>query len=173
MNILEIIKKRRSIREFEKKEIPKEIIDELMEAIIWAPSAGNLQSRKFYFVFNQKIKDDLVRLASVQEFITRAPLVVVCCADLKIGNYYGERGENLYSVCDVAASIQNLMLLAQEKGLGTCWLGRFEEKEVAKILNLPRNLRPIAILPVGYPAEKPSAPPRISKSQAIKIINEK
>jgi nitroreductase len=170
MNLLETIKNRRSIRKFQKKEIPEKIIDQLIEALIWAPSAGNLQSRKFYFVFKQEIKEKLVKAALEQDFIAQAPLVIVGCSDDKISIRYGERGKNLYSICDVATSIQNLMLLAVEKGLGTCWVGAFDEKEVSKNLNLPENLRPIAIIPVGYPAEKPKAPPRVLKSKAIEFV---
>jgi len=169
-SVLEIIKKRRSIREFQKKEIPEEVIDKLIEALIWAPSAGNLQSRKFYFIFNQKIKERLVEEAFVQSFIIEAPLVVIGCQDEEIAKRYGERGKNLYSICDVAVSIQNLMLLVYEQGLGSVWIGRFDEKIVLRILNLPKNLRPIVILPVGYPAEKPEAPPRVPKEKAIKFI---
>jgi len=167
MNLLEVIKNQRSIRKFQKKEITKEIIDELIEALIWAPSAGNLQSRKFYFVFNQEIKEKLVGAAFGQDSISKAPLVIVACLDENISHHYGERGKNLYGICDVAVAVQNLMLLAAEKGLGTCWVGAFDEKEVSKILNLPGNLRPIAIIPVGYPAEKPSPPPRVSKEKAV------
>ena len=63
-----------------------------------------------------------------------------------------------------------MMLLGQEEGLGTCWVGAFDEKEVSKILNLPDNLHPIAIIPVGYPAEKPSPPLRVSKEEAVEIL---
>jgi len=170
MSILGIIKNRRSVRKFQKKEIPEEIVEKLIEALIWAPSAGNLQSRKFNFVFNEKIKKDLVKAALGQDFISQAPLVVVGCTDDKIAFRYGERGKDLYSICDVSASIQNMMLLATELGLGTVWIGAFDKKEVEKILNLPENLKPIAIVPIGYPAEEPSVPPRVSKSEAIKII---
>jgi len=169
MPILEIIKNRRSIREFQKKEIPDEIIDKLIEALIWAPSAGNLQSRKFYFVFNQEMKKKLAEAALGQNFIVEAPLVIIGCTDDKITWRYGERGKNLYSICDVSASIQNMILLVHEQGLGTCWIGAFDEKEVIKILNLAENLRPIAIVPVGYPSEKPSVPARISKKEAIEL----
>jgi len=169
MEILKIIKERRSIRKFQKKEIPEEIIDELIEALIWAPSAGNLQSRKFYFVFNQEIKEKLAEAAFGQDSISKAPLVIAVCLDEDISHHYGERGKNLYGICDVAVAVQNLMLLSQEEGLGTCWIGSFDEKEVSKILNLPKNLRPIAIIPVGYPAEKPSPPPRVSKEKAVEI----
>jgi len=170
MEVFEAVKTRRSVREFQKKAIPEGIVDKLIEALIWAPSAGNLQSRKFYFVFNEKIKKDLAEAALGQDFITNAPLVVVGCTDDKIAWRYGERGKNLYSICDVSASIQNIMLVAEENNLGTCWVGAFDEKEVARILDLPNNLRPIVIVPVGYPAKKPSPPPRISKSQAIEEI---
>jgi len=170
MEVFEAIKKRRSIRNYFKKPISGEIIDKLIEALIWAPSAGNLQSRKFYFVFNEKIKKDLAEAAFGQDFIAQVPLVVVGCTDDKIVQRYGERGKNLYSICDVSASIENLMLVAEENNLGTCWVGAFDEKEVTKILNLPKNLRPIVIVPVGYPAEKPLPPPRVLKNKAIKEI---
>lgn len=167
MSFLETIKSRRSIREFQKKEIPNEIIDKLADALIWAPSAGNLQSRKFYFVFNQETKNKLEEAALSQSFIAEAPLVIIGCTDDKISQRYGERGKNLYSICDVSVSVQNMMLLAHEQGLGTCWVGAFDEKEVGKILNLPENLKPIVIIPVGYPSEKPSAPARVSKKEAV------
>jgi len=170
LSILEIIKNRRSIRKFQKKEILEETIDKLIEALIWAPSAGNLQSRKFYFIFNEKIKRDLAKAALDQDFIARASLVIVGCTDDKIERRYGQRGKKLYSICDLTCSVQNLMILAQELGLGTCWVGAFDENEVSKILNLPKNLHPIVILPVGYPAEKPKAPPRVSKEEAVKIV---
>ncbi len=169
-NILETIRNRRSVREFQEKEIPEEIVDELIEALIWAPSAGNLQSRKFYFIFNQEIKEKLAEAALGQNFIKQAPLVIVGCTDDKIAFRYGERGKNLYSICDVAASIENLMLLATELGLGACWVGAFDEERVSRILNLPENLRPIVIVPMGYPAEKPRPPPRVSKEEAIKVV---
>lgn len=170
MSILKVIKERRSIREFQAKKIPEEIIDKLIEALIWAPSAGNLQSRKFYFVFNQKIKEKLAEAASNQDFIVQAPLVVVGCTNEEIARRYGERGKNLYSISDVSASVQNMLLLAQEQGLGSVWVGAFDEKEIAKILNLPDNLHPIAIVPIGYPAEKPETSSRVSKKEAIKFL---
>lgn len=170
MDLLEIIKNRRSVRSFQEKEIPEEVVEKLIEALIWAPSAGNLQSRKFYFVFNQEVREKLVIAARGQNFISQAPLAIVGCADTKAIRKYGERGENLFSICDVSASIQNLMMLAQEHGLGSCWVGAFDEKEVTKILNLPENLRPIVILPVGWPAEKPEAPARVSKEEATEFI---
>jgi len=170
MEILEIIKNRRSVRSFQKKEIEEKIIEKLIEALLWAPSAGNLQSRKFYFIFNDKIKEMLTKAAFNQNFFKEAPLVIVACADNKITKIYGQRGKDLYSICDVSASIQNLMLLAYSENLGTCWIGAFDEEEVKKTLNLPDYLKPIAIVPVGFSVKKPSPPPRVKKSEAIVII---
>lgn len=167
MSILEIIKNRRSIRKYQTKEIPSELVDQLIEALVWAPSAGNLQSRKFYFVFNEEIKTKLAEAALGQDFVAEAPLVVVGCTDDRIESKYSERGKKLYSVIDVSCSLTNLSLLAKELGLGTCWVGAFDEEGVREVLEIPDNLRPVAIMPVGYPDEKPLAPPRVNKHEAV------
>ena len=170
MSILETIKKRRSIREFQSKPIPEEIIKKLIEALIWAPSAGNLQCRKFYFVFNENLKIGLVKAANDQNFIAQAPMVIIGCTDDRIEKRYYERGKKLYSVCDVACSIQNLMLLAADQGLGTVFVSSFDEEKVSKLLGTPKYLHPIVIVPVGYPAEEPEAPSRVPPEQAIEFI---
>lgn len=167
MKILDAVKERRSIRNFLKKEISQAIIDNLKEALIWAPSAGNLQARKFYFVFDKRIKEKLASAALNQSFIAKAPLTIVACTDSQIRLHYKERGVNLYAIQDVAASIMGMMLVAHETGLGSVWIGAFDEIEVSKILNLPGDLRPIAIVPVGYSSSIPSAPARVSKGYAI------
>ncbi len=170
MTVFDAVKERRSIRKFLPKEIPEDAIEKLKEALIWAPSAGNLQARKFYFVFNKKIKEKLAGAALNQNFIAKAPLTIVACTDSNIGLHYGERGVHLYTIQDVSASIMGMMLVAHEFGLGTVWVGAFYEDEVSSILNLPHNLRPVAIVPVGYPAAIPRAPERISKKYAIETI---
>jgi nitroreductase len=170
MEFLQLIKNRRSIRNFQEKEISQAIVDKLIEALLWAPSAGNLQSRKFYFVFNKETKKELAGAALGQDFIARAPLIVVGCSDNKIFWRYDQRGKNLYSICDVACSIENLMLVAYTEGLGSCWVGAFSEKKVVEILNLPRNLRPIVICPLGYPEKIPEPSPKVPKEKAIEII---
>lgn len=169
--LMEIIKKRRSIRRFKDKEVSEDIIDELVEALIWAPSAGNLQSRRFIFVKDRKIKLALAREAYEQYFISEAPLVVVGCADTKrVSSRYGLRGVSLYAIQDVACSLMQMMLVAEERGVGTVWVGAFDEKGVSKILNLPHYLRPVAIVPVGYPAETPIPTPRLSREQIIVYV---
>lgn len=169
MEILKAVKERRSIRNFLKKEISEDAVDKLIEAIIWAPSSGNLQSRKFYFIKDAVLKQQLAQAAFGQNFIAEAPLTIVACTDNKISKRYGDRGAHLYSIQDVSASIMNMMLVAHELGLGTVWVGAFDEWQVFEILNLPKNLRPVAIIPVGYPAKIPSAPRRVSKNEAVEM----
>jgi nitroreductase len=170
MSILDTIKNRRSIRDFKDQEIPDEAIGVLIEAIRWAPSAGNMQSRKFYFVFDKNTKKKLAKAALNQNFISEAPLAVVACLDRRIAVRYGDRGVNLYSIQDVAASVMNMMLTAHELGLGSVWVGAFNEFEVFEHLNLPDNLRPIAIIPIGYPAKIPKPTPRVSTNEIVEFV---
>ncbi len=169
MEILKAVKERRSIRNFLKKDIPRDLVERLIDALIWAPSAGNLQSRKFYFVQDEKLKKGIVSAALGQGFIAEAPLVIVACTDSMIFGRYGDRGMNLYAIEDVAASIMGMMLVAHENGLGSVWVGAFREEMVTEVLNLPGNLRPIAIVPVGYPSRVPSPPQRVSRQSAVEF----
>jgi len=170
--VLKAVKSRRSIRDFEKRNIPGQVVEKLIEAILWAPSAGNLQSRKFFFVSDPKTKRELAAAALGQQFLAEAPLVAVGCCDSSITGTYGERGRYLYSVQDVACSIMNLMLVAFENGLGTVWVGAFREEEVARIIDLPENLRPVALVPIGYPSRIPKAPRRVSAGDAVTFLGE-
>lgn len=169
MDILESVIKRRSIRNFQKKQIPDKITDKLTDALIWAPSAGNLQSRKFYFIRDEAVKRKVAEAALNQGFIAEAPLVIVGCTDSHISGKYGERGVSLYSIQDVACSIMAMMLVAFDNELGTCWVGAFREEEVARILNLPMNLKPVVIVPVGYPSKIPLPPRRASKEEVVEF----
>ncbi|MCK5426600.1 MAG: nitroreductase family protein [Thermodesulfovibrionia bacterium] len=171
MSILDAVRERRSVREFLSKEIPESLIENLKEALVWAPSAGNLQARKFYFIFDRKKKSKLASAALNQSFIAKAPLVIVGCTDSHIRLHYGERGVHLYTIQDVAASIMGMMLVAHEAGLGSVWVGAFHDDEVSKILELPGNLKPVALVPIGYPSSIPLAPPRVSREHAVETIH--
>jgi len=170
MTVFDAIKDRRSIRDFKDQDLPEKVIDTLIEAIRWAPSAGNMQSRKFYFIFNQDVKNQLARAALNQHFIAQAPLAVIACLDREIAARYGDRGVNLYSIQDVAASVMNMMLIAHELGLGSVWVGAFNEFEVFEILDMPHNLRPVAIIPVGYPMKIPKPTLRFSKNEIVEFV---
>lgn len=159
MDVLEAIKGTRSIRAFKSEDVPPGIVEKLIEAARWAPSAGNIQPWEFIIVRNPEIKRRLVEAALGQTFIEEAPVVIVVCAnENRSSQGYGVRGKTLYCIQDTAAAIQNIHLTAYSLGLGTCWVGAFREEEARAILKIPPGIRPVAIIPVGCPAESP--PPR-------------
>ena len=163
MDVLEAIKGRRSIRAFKRQNVPQELVEKLIDAAIWAPSAGNIQPWEFIIVRRLEIKRELAEAALQQKFVEEAPVVIVVCADEnRSSQRYGVRGKGLYCIQDTAAAVQNINLAACALGLGTCWIGAFREEEARKILRVPRGMRPVAIIPVGYPAETP--PPRSRRS---------
>jgi nitroreductase len=159
VDVLEVIKGRRSVRTFKGKEVPTEIVKKLIDAARWAPSAGNIQPWEFIIVRRLEIKRRLVEAALGQTFIEEAPVVIVVCAnEVRSSQGYGVRGRTLYCIQDTAAAIQNILLVGYSFGLGACWVGAFREEEAREVLKIPHGIRPVAIIPVGYPAETP--PPR-------------
>jgi len=167
MELREAIRYRRSVREFLDKEVPIDVIHELVDLGNLAPSAGNLQARDFIIVRNKKVKDALARAALHQDFISEAPVVLVVCANLERIGPYGNRGRSLYAIQDASAAIQNILLAIHEKGLGAVWVGAFHEDEVSRILELPPHARPIAIIPIGYPASIPEMPERLPLEEIV------
>ncbi len=158
LDVFEAIETRRSVRAFTNEEVSEEEVQKLIDAARRAPSAGNIQPWEFVIVRDAKIKHKLSVAALDQTFIKEAPVVIVVCADEARSSWgYGSRGASLYCLQDTAAAIQNMLLAACALGLGTCWVGAFHEDEVAKVVNAPMSVRPIAIIPVGHPAEKPRA----------------
>lgn len=87
--------------------------------------------------------------------------IAVCANEKRSAEVYGSRGKNLYCILDAAAAVQNILLAVHALGLGACWVGAYSDEEVAQALDLPKYVKPIAIIPIGYPAEKPSPPRRI------------
>ncbi len=157
MDVFEAIRNRRSIRAFERKIVSKEQVEWLIDAARHAPSAGNIQPWEFVIVRNPKIKKQLSAAALNQTFIEEAPVVIVVCAnEVRFSQGYGQRGANLYCIQDTAAATENLLLAAYAMGLGACWVGAFREEIVRKALNTPDHVRPVAIIPVGHPSEKPT-----------------
>jgi len=157
MELLQAIKGRRSIRAFKKQNVPEEIVEKLIDAASWAPSAGNIQPWEFVIVRKPAVKKKLAQAALNQEFVEEAPVVIVVCADEKRSSMgYGLRGGTLYCIQDTAAATQNILLTAYSLGLGACWVGAFNEDEAKKVMNAPEEIRPVAIIPVGYANEAPS-----------------
>ena len=168
LDVLEAIKERRSIRSFTTENVSDDAVKQLIEAARWAPSAGNTQPLELVVVRAQKIKSLLTMAALNQMFILKAPVVFVVCADTtRSKKGYGGRGKKLYSIQDTGAAVENILLAANEMGLATCWVGAFNEKDVAKAINAPKNTRPLAIIPVGHPTGRPSAPKRRAADEIV------
>lgn len=156
MELDECIKNRRSIRLYKEKDVSWENISILLEAANFAPSSGNLQNWTFIVIKDPKNIEKAANCAFNQSFITDAPvLIIICSRNEKIKRLYGERGEELYAIQNCAMAAQNLMLKAHDLKLGTCYVGAFEEEKLKEAFSLPDNVRPQAIITVGYPNESP------------------
>ena len=155
MDIVTCIEGRRSTRTFSPEPIEESIVNEALRMANLAPSAGNLQARDFIVVKDENVKEALSKAAYDQDFVRTAPIVVVFCANLeRIAGRYGDRGRTLYCLQDSAAAAENMILYLHSKGVGTVWVGAFDETKARKILNIPSEARPVAIVPIGYPAEE-------------------
>ena len=168
MDLYEAILNRRSIRKYKDKEIDEDIINKIIEAGIWAPSAGNLQSWEVIVVKDHQTKDKLAVACYIREFMAEAAVVLVICAHKsKSERTYGERGYELYCIQDAACAAQNMLLMIHNLGLGACWNGSFDEDSVSDLLGIPEGVQPVAIITVGYPDEKPLPPPRLEIEEFI------
>jgi nitroreductase len=167
MDVVECIEGRTSIRVFRPDPVEDEVVNEALRLANLAPSAGNLQARDFFVVRDLKKKNALMEAALNQDFVKTAPVDIVCCANLQRIEHYGERGRSLYCLQDVAAAIENMMLYLHSKGLGSVWVGAFDEVKARRALNLPAHLRPVAILSIGYPAEKGIHRKRLALDQVV------
>lgn len=154
MNFFELTKNRTSIRAFKEREISEEEVKKLLKAANSAPSAGNLQAYEIVAIKDQEIQDELVEAAHGQKFLGQAPIVFAFLQDEERSRKkYGDRGK-LYSTQDGTIAATYLQLAAEDMGFGSCWVGSFEEDKVAELLKT--NKRPLTLIPVGYPARKPS-----------------
>ena len=166
MEILEAIRRRRSIRDYKPDDIPEEVLLRILEAGRWAPSGKNFQPWKFIIVRDEKVRRQLAEASAQQYFMAKAPVIIVACGYPE--ESYARMGRYMKSwVVDLAIALEHMMLQAAAEGLGTCWIGAFEEKEVKKILGIPDNVRVLALTPLGYPAEDPSPRSRKSLEQII------
>ncbi|UCC28670.1 MAG: nitroreductase family protein [Candidatus Bathyarchaeota archaeon] len=162
------MKNRRSVRAFTREDVTREEVEKLIDAARWAPSAGNLQPWEFIVVRKPEIKRGLSIAALNQTFIEEAPVVIVVCANqTRSSRGYGVRGINLYCLQDTAAATQNMLLAASALELATCWVGAFKEEEAKRALNLPEQVRPVAIIPIGHSAKNPMTRSRRPLSEII------
>ncbi len=155
-----LLRSRRSVRAFTGESVPPAMLRDLVELANWAPSAGNLQAHDFIVVQDPATKRALARAADQEEIDAAAAVVVVCTNASRIGKY-GARGRELFVIQDAAAATENLLLAAHERGLGAVWMGSFDEDAVRDLLAIPADARPVALIALGWPAERPDPPQRL------------
>jgi nitroreductase len=165
----EVIRKRKMIRKYDQnREVPEKIINKLIDNASRAPSAGHTQVQEFIVIKDASTKRKL-KLASVnQEQVEEAPVLIVACSNTSrsVGRY-GERGREFYSIIDGAFASLLILLTATNEGLGASFVGAFNDKKVSEILGLPEHVRPIGIIALGYPSEKPARLERIQRDRLV------
>lgn len=163
MDVMTAIKERRSIRRYSQQPVEDEKLLKVLEAARLSPSAKNAQAWKFIVVRDKKA---IAKIASTSKytFIGQAPIILVSCGTeaesvMLCGQYR-------YTV-DLSIATAYMILEAYEQGLGTCWIGSFDETKVKEILGIPENVRVVAITPLGYPLEVPVQRPRKSLEDIV------
>jgi len=159
MDVFQVIKTRRSVRAYKPDAIPEESLKKVLEAARLAPSAKNAQSWKFIVVQDEKKRKELAEAAANQTFVGEAPVVIAAVA--LEPNYIMSCGVPAYAV-DLSIAVDHMTLVAVEEGLGTCWIGGFDQEKVREILKIPSKYKVVALLPIGFPADSPG--PKIRKS---------
>lgn len=153
MEFYEVLRQRHCARAFTGEDVTPEQVDTLLDAAVMAPTAGNLQPWRFFVVRDGRFRKSLSNAAYGQTYLAEAPVVIVICADLDVcAHGYGSRGEDLYSIQDTAAAVENILLAATAEGLGACWVGAFSEEKAREVLRLAPGVRPLAMVPVGHEA---------------------
>jgi nitroreductase len=159
MSLIEVVLSSRSIRRYEQKEIPRDVLDKILEAGRQAPSAANKQPWHFIVLTDSKIKRELSK-GLFNRFIKDAPVTVVGCAhkDLIAGKW---------SIVSTTIALQNMVIAAWAMGVGSCWIGDFKEEKVKRLLSIPENWNVGALVSFGYPAEKPHSRKKKSMEEIV------
>lgn len=152
MKFTDVVKLRRSVRKFSDRQVENEKIEQILESARMAPSWANKQCWSFIIV-KDKEKIELLSKAVgvINIWLKKSPILIVACGDPKLS---GIRNGIEYFTVDVAISMEHLILSAANLGLGSCWIGSFDEDRTKEILEIPDKIRVVAITPIGYPAEK-------------------
>lgn len=165
MDVLKAIKSRRSIRAYDSREVEEDKLMRILESGRLSPSASNRQERRFVVIRDAKTRKLLSEAARNQVFVAEAPVVIAACS--VESEYVMSCGQPAYPI-DTAIAVDHMTLAAVEDGLGTCWIGAFDEQKVKKILNIPDHVSVVALLPLGYPSTNPRPTPRKSLDEIVK-----
>ena len=163
METMEAIKTRRSIRDYTDREVPEEVLINLIKAAMFAPSAGDEQPWEFIIIDREDILKKISQKQSNAHMVKDAPVAVLICADMSRVKY-----EDFWEQ-DCAAATQNFLLAAHELGLSSCWVGIHPRsdrtKDFNRLFDLPEQIIPFSVLPVGYPDENPPHPDRFDATR--------
>ena len=160
MSIVELLLSRRSIRKFRKDQIPQDELQKILEAGRHSPSASNMQPWRFVVLTDPKIKEQLSH-RQWSGFIKDTAVTIVGCA------YEGSEYARKWSRVDTSIALENMVIAAWGFGIGSCWVGDFDEDEVRSILNVPNDWKILALISFGYPDETPEAPPKKPLSEIV------
>lgn len=155
MEFMDVITERRSIRKFKPDPVPQEDIDYVLNAARLAPSWANTQCWEFVVVTHSGTIEELAEAGNA--WLEQAPVIIVACAD---PTRPGTKGDQEYYMLDIGIAMEHLILAATDRGLGTCWIGAFDEQIVKSVLNVPEAIRVVASTPLGYPDEVPGSQER-------------
>jgi nitroreductase len=181
MDVLEAIHQRRSIRDFLDKPVPEELIWQIVEAGTWAPSAGNMQAWEFVIVKDRQARRKLVDTTdagttarggvNTQEWLMEAPVILVVCYDVKrMGGRYGDKGRELMTKLDCMLCVENMVLAATHFGLGTCCVVGFDPQALKAALPIPKEITPLLLVAMGYPASHPEPPYRLPPEDVVRLV---
>ncbi len=164
MEVRKAIQIRRSIRSYQSLEVEEEKLLRVLDAGRLSPSAGNRQERRFVVVSDARKRKVLSEAANNQHFVAQAPLVIAACSVET--EYVMKCGQLAYPI-DTAIAVDHMTLQAVEEGLGTCWIGAFDEKKAKEILNIPDKVRIVQLLTLGYPSAEHSPTSRKSLDEIV------
>ncbi len=161
MDIEEIIKGRRSIRNYSEKAVSHDDLAKVLNAGKYAPSSGNIQNWVFLVIRDEEKKRVIAGACLNQAWMVQASVHIIICNDLVAAHrFYGDRGEKLYGIQNCAAAAQNMILMAESLGLSTCWVGSFDAEAIKRICVIPDTADPEIIITLGYKVYNPNPPGR-------------
>ncbi|HUV07421.1 MAG TPA: nitroreductase family protein [Spirochaetia bacterium] len=176
MDLLEAVTKRRSVRRYRVQDVPVDLVFRILDAGRMAPSGGNMQPWEFILV------RDRSRIAGItdttflgfnretgpkQSWIASVPILIVVCTDFKrTVARYGPLGKRV-ALMDTSAAIENMLLAATSLGLASCWVSGFDPERLSALFGTPAHVEPVALLPLGYPADLPPAPNKLDLADLL------
>lgn len=177
MQLIDGIRTRRSVRKFEEKKVPHEVMEQIVEAAAFAPSWKNSQTVRYIAVEDPALKEKIATEATMnfthnKDIIAACPVLIAVvtktgiCGYEKDGSYTTSKKDK-WEMFDAGIASQTFMLAAHEYGIGTVTLGIFDEEIVGKLLGLPEDESVSALIAAGYPVQQPAAPKRKSREELL------